>query len=392
MADVKMETVAPADAGLDADRLDRLKEVIAADISADRYHGAVTLVARGGKIAFHEALGFTDKANQRAAATDDVFLIFSVVKVMVGILALAQVDKGMISLDTPVAEIIPEFGCKGKHRVTLFNLLTQTAGLPVDPPMLSLESFGDLQTYVAAVCNMVLQGRPGSKVCYSPLNTHAVIGEIIRRVDGGTRPLRRILDEDLLQPLGMEDTSLGLRPRLAARRVPVAHADTTPGLFEPLMLEAMNDLLLEETEIPGGGALSTATDIFRLAEMLRCRGELNGRRILSQAMVRLATTNQTGRMKNEIFDYAREMHDWPDFPAYLGLSFFLRGEGLFPTPFGLQTSPGTFAGLGAGSMVFWVDPERDLTFVCLTAGLIEEGKSFLRFQKLSDLAVSAVMD
>jgi CubicO group peptidase (beta-lactamase class C family) len=74
------------------------------------------------------------------------------------------------------------------------------------------------------------------------------------------------------------------------------------------------------------------------------------------------------------------------------LGFFLRGEGEFPMPMGLTTSPGTFAGLGAGSTIFWVDPERDLTFVCFTAGLLEEGPSFLRFQRLSDLVVAAVVD
>ena len=86
------------------------------------------------------------------------------------------------------------------------------------------------------------------------------------------------------------------------------------------------------------------------------------------------------------------MYGWPDFPAYLGLTFFLRGEGIFPTPLGVSTSPGTYAGLGAGSTLFWVDPERDLTFVCLTAGLLEEAASTMRFQRLSDMAVAAVVD
>jgi CubicO group peptidase (beta-lactamase class C family) len=74
------------------------------------------------------------------------------------------------------------------------------------------------------------------------------------------------------------------------------------------------------------------------------------------------------------------------------MGFFLRGEGIFPAPMGLSTSPGTFAGLGAGSTMFWVDPERDLTFVFLSAGLIEEGKNFLRLQRLSDLVVASVVE
>ena len=82
----------------------------------------------------------------------------------------------------------------------------------------------------------------------------------------------------------------------------------------------------------------------------------------------------------------------PIFPAYLGLSFFLRGKGHFPTPHGLTASPGTFGGMGAGSTLFWVDPERDLTFVFLSAGLLEDGRSILRHQRLSDMVIASVVD
>ena len=82
---------------------------------------------------------------------------------------------------------------------------------------------------------------------------------------------------------------------------------------------------------------------------------------------------------------------WDEFPAFLGLTFFLRGTGIFPHWFGNLNSPGTFGAVGAGSTVFWVDPERDLTFVCLTAGLLEETHNVDRFQRLSDLVSSAVI-
>jgi hypothetical protein len=41
--------------------------------------------------------------------------------------------------------------------------------------------------------------------------------------------------------------------------------------------------------------------------------------------------------------------------------------------------------------MFWIDPERDLSFIFLSAGLLEEGRSFLRHQRLSDLVVSSVV-
>ncbi len=142
--------------------------------------------------------------------------------------------------------------------------------------------------------------------------------------------------------------------------------------------------------MPAASAVSTAADIFRWGEMLRRGGELDGVRVLSPTIIELATTNQTGAMQNDIYDYAREMYGWPDFPAYLGLGFLLRGEGVFPTPFGLTASPRAFGCIGTGSTVFWVDRTRELTFVCLTAGLLEAGRSQERFQRLSDLAITAV--
>jgi len=86
-----------------------------------------------------------------------------------------------------------------------------------------------------------------------------------------------------------------------------------------------------------------------------------------------------------------EARGWDPFPAFLGLGFFLRGTGLFPMPFGATASSRTFGGLGAGSTMFWVDPERDLVFVCLTTGILEDSRNFERMARLSDLALAAIV-
>jgi CubicO group peptidase (beta-lactamase class C family) len=189
----------------------------------------------------------------------------------------------------------------------------------------------------------------------------------------------------------MQETALGLPERLKKRIVPVVVRDTTPGLFDPLLIEGMNYIVAEDTELPSGGAVSTVHDVFLFAEMLRRGGQLNGTRVLSPETVELATTNQTGALPNHLMSYMREMYGWPEIPAYLGLTFFVRGKGLFPTPLGLNTSPRTFGGLGAGSTVFWVDPERALTYVFLSAGLMEDGHSIMRHQRLSDMVVASVV-
>jgi len=379
--------------GFDPDALHRLVRSMEEDITREIYDGAVFIVALHGEIAIHKAIGHTDLANKRTAGKDDVFHLMSITKQLTTAIVLAAIDRGDFSLTTKISEVIPDFGVKGKQNVTVGHLLTQTSGLNTELPFLvPLDQVANIHGLVTAVCNERLHHLPGKMVSYNATTAHAVLAEMVCRLDETKRPFRQILDDDLFKPLGMKDTSLVLRPDLAERRVPIVARYATPGLFEPAMLESSNYLFTEETEFPAGGAIGTVSDIFRFTEMLRRGGELDGNRILSPSIVKTALTNQTGTLPNDIFDYAREMRGWPEWPAYIGLSFFLRGEGIFPTPMGITTSPGTFSGQGTGSTIFWVDPERDLTFVCFTAGVIEDGDNILRFQKLSDMVVASVVE
>jgi CubicO group peptidase (beta-lactamase class C family) len=387
-----MKTTDPAELGFDAARLARLTAAIAADVDAERYDGAVVLVARGGQVALHEAVGYADRAAGRRARRDDVFSIFSVTKTLTTATVLMRIDRGELALTTPVAEILPEFGNRGKQHVTIAQLLTHTAGIAVAVPPLMPEQLGDLAAYVAAACGQALEARPGASVHYSAVTAHALLAEVVRRLDGGSRRFTDILAADVLEPLGMHDTALGLRADLAARKVPVVVRDRSPGIFEPELLESFNVLVGPTTEIPAASAVSTVADLFRFAEMLRRDGELDGVRLLAPAIVRLATTNHTGDRPNGFFAFACEARGWDPFPAYIGLSFWLRGHGIFPTYFGHLSSLRTFGGLGAGSSMYWVDPERDLTFVLLTAGLLEETRNLERCQRLSDLVQAAVVD
>jgi CubicO group peptidase (beta-lactamase class C family) len=378
--------------GLDSARLRRVCEVIEADVGAERYDGAVVLVARHGEIALHEAIGFADRAAGRTAAVDDVYHLFSITKTMTAAAVLRCVDRGDLQLTTPIAEVIPEFAARGKGRVTVAQLLSHTGGMPADLPFLSPELLGNTEAVALAVANQAPLAAPGSMVSYSPIGAFAVLAEVARRLDGGERPFRQILDEEIFAPLGMKDTCLCLRADLASRRVPVVYRDNVEGIIPTAALEAANVMWTDRFEMPGGGALGTAHDLYRWAEALRRGGELDGARILSPALLDYATRNHTGEEINHIFDGMCEARGWAPFPAYLGLGFFRRGHGIFPMPFGLTASSETFGGLGAGSTVFWVDPQRALSFVYLSAGVLEDSHNFERLARLSDLVLAAVVD
>jgi len=141
--------------------------------------------------------------------------------------------------------------------------------------------------------------------------------------------------------------------------------------------------------MPWVGAVSTAKDISRFVEMLRRKGELDGKRILSPAMLDLATQLQTGTSPNNLYARISVMNNWQIPPANLGLGWALSGTGTHPTFFGSLTSPRMFGNYGAGSTLFWVDSERDMTFSCLTSGIMEEADNVKRFARLSDMAIAA---
>src|SRR5690606_9941490 len=112
---------------------------------------------------------------------------------------------------------------------------------------------------------------------------------------------------------------------------------------------------------------------------------------LSPATLKLATRNWTGDKPNELYKGIAINHGWEPYPAYLGLGFGLGGDQVCPNLFGTLTSPGTFGNYGSGSTLFWVDPELDMTFVCLTAGVMQPAPNIDRFQRLPDNAESAAV-
>ncbi|HEY2926644.1 serine hydrolase domain-containing protein [Piscinibacter sp.] len=379
--------------GFDGNRLGHLGNVINRDIDARRYDGAVLAVARGGKPVLTEAFGYAHRDSERRMKKDDVFVSFSIAKQLTHTLVLNRVERGELALTQRVADVIPEFANRGKENITLFHVLTHTAGLTLKLPMMDPMQVGNLEAVVQAACMSAVESVPGERVYYSGIIGTAILAEVLRRVDGGKRAYRDILAQDLFAPLGMKDSALGARADLASRLCPVVARDRLPGLSFAEEYEMFGAMVTAEAEIPALGCVLTAPDLTRFANMLRGGGAFDGERILSPAMVDLATRNHTGQMPNDTWSFASGVRGWKPFPAYLGLGFYLRGDVVAPNFLGTLTSPRSYGGAGAGSTMFWVDPERDLTCVFLSSGLITcELRNIDRLQRISDLVVSALVD
>jgi CubicO group peptidase (beta-lactamase class C family) len=378
--------------GFAPDRLTWLSTAIQRDIEAERYDGCELIVGRHGRVAYHQQFGWADRAAGRRVEAGQPFVSMSIGKQFVVALVLNRIERGDLALTTPVADVIPEFGARGKSRITIAHMLTHTAGMPAMLPPMPVELTANLEAVVTVTCSLLPECLPGDRVSYSAVVAHAVLAEVVRRLEGSRRSFRQLVAEDLFAPLGMAHTSLGVRSDLAPRLAPVVARDKRPGLFDPQMLEIFGAMLDAESEAPAGGYVTTAPDMYRFAEMLRRGGELDGVRILSPAMVEAVQVNRTGEKPNSLWDYTQAFRGWEPFPAWLGLGFFLRGTGVHPTPFGTLTSPRTFGGLGAGSTTFWIDPERDVSYVFLSSGLMEDSYSIERHQRLADLVLAALVE
>jgi CubicO group peptidase (beta-lactamase class C family) len=383
----------PATQGLDRGRLEHLRAAIQADISSGLYYGAAIAIARHGELGLLEAMGCADPAGERPVKLDSVFSLFSVTKAFTNVLVFQAIEQGRLAFTTRVADVIPEFAGRGREQITFFHLLTHSSGMPsVYTPKAGMY-IDRLDEMIAAICANVFPAEaPGVRVDYSPLVNHAMLGEAVRRTDPKQRTYRQIVEDEILKPLKMKDTSVGLRRDLRERHlVPEPRGNFAIDHLGHSNLGPNGAFQEEHAEMPWVGIVSTAGDMHRFAEMLRRGGELDGARLLSPTILEKARQNWTGDKPNEVYKKLAESRGWQVMPAYIGLGFSLRGDVVGHSLFGTLTSPQTFGNYGAGTTIYWVDPKLDMTFVGLCTGVLNSGDNIERWQRLTDIAVSAAI-
>jgi CubicO group peptidase (beta-lactamase class C family) len=382
---------------LDAAALQRIVETITRDIENERYDGANIIVARNGRIGLHAALGYAERATKRPSAADDVYRLLSLTKTFTNVLTLQAISDGLLDLSTKVIDIIPDFlgpdrfRTARKDRINVGHLLTHRAGLPATPTPVPYDRLGNLEEVIAAISQLDVVTEPGTAVNYSPTVNHALLGEMVRRVRGADR-YSDVVRKNLFEPIGMTSSSIGAPKAWADRLVPLRAYIPDVGWLNRHDVEVMNDVIAEGAELPWVGGVATAHDIHLFAEFLRRGGVTeDGQHLIARAVLDVATTVQTGESENDLYAAMARALGWDVPKANFGLGFSLAGVETAPGFFSPYVSPRTHGNYGAGSTLYWVDPERDMTFVCLTAGVMEESANLLRFQNLSKLAAAAAL-
>jgi CubicO group peptidase (beta-lactamase class C family) len=270
--------------------------------------GAVILVANKDQVLDLEAVGYADVAAKKPMETDAIFWIASISKPIAATALMLLVDEGKLSVDDPVEKYLPEFqgqmvadkkdkkaaAVKPRHPITIRNLLTHTSGMSfrsdMEKPTLDIET---LATRVRSYAAMPLEFEPDTKYQYSNAGINTV-GRIVEVVSG--MPYEAFLDQRLLQPLGMKDTTFWPSSEQLTRLAKSYRGTKDKSDIEETPIDLLRYPLSDRTRgpVPAGGLFSTAADMARFGQMVLNGGTFAGRRCLSEVAVKEMTRKQTG--------------------------------------------------------------------------------------------------
>jgi CubicO group peptidase (beta-lactamase class C family) len=369
-----LPTAKPEQVGLSSERLARITQVLSADVERGQIPGAVVVVARKGRAAYVQAIGFRDKASGAPMTPDAIFRIASMTKPLVTVAALSLYEEGRLLLSDRVSKYIPAFKhltvgverapaeperAPAEREMTIQDLMRHTSGLTYGnrgtteiykmyPESSNASSLTlTMDEFIERLSKAPLLYQPGTRWEYS-LSTD-VLGRVVEIVSG--KPLGEFLAERIYRPLKMTDTTF-LVP--ADKRARIAQA-------LPTHPETGAEYKLADPTVPrkfdcgGGCAVSTAGDYARFAQMLLNRGVLDGARVLAPRTVELMTSDHLGPIARGTTYYAGPGYTW-------GLGVAVReAKGLSP----MAGSAGDYFWPGAFATYWWADPKEEMVVVSM---------------------------
>jgi CubicO group peptidase (beta-lactamase class C family) len=163
--------------------------------------------------------GIADLTTGREVKADTLFPTFSVIKAVTVTALHIQVSRGLVDYDAPVARYWPEFAANGKDRVTVRHVLHHRSGVWQMPEAVTPERLADYDWMVDAIASLSPLSEPGTRNGYQSLTFGWMISEVVRRTDPKGRSFRTYVQEEITQPLGIDDLWMGVpaseHPRVA---------------------------------------------------------------------------------------------------------------------------------------------------------------------------------
>lgn len=341
--------------------------------------GIVAIAATEKGELYEGAFGTRELGKAGAMTVDTVVWIASMTKAITTTAAMQLVERGKLSLDRPAQEVVPDlakakvlegFDAAGQPRlrvptqpITLRHLLTHTAGFsyeiwrPEIARYLKVTGTPGITSCANAALTTPLLFDPGDRWEYGIGVDWA--GKMVEAASGQT--LDRYLRENILEPLGMTDTSFRISPSQRARLARV-HQRGADGALAPIDLELPQE---PEFFMGGGGLYGTARDYVAFMRMIMLEGRVRGGQLLRPETVGLMARShlaiETVRLTSAAPALSKNVDLFPGIRKAWGLGFLITGD-VLPT----GRSAGSLAWAGLANTYFWIDRVKGVCGVFLS--------------------------
>ncbi len=352
-----------------------------AAVRAGDVPGVVAAVTRSDDMLYEGAFGERVLGQGTPMSMDTVMWLASMTKPIVGTAAMQLVEQGRISLDEPVARVLPALGAvsvltgwdasgapltRAPHSpITLRQLLTHTAGFTSDlwnadiaryHTAFKLPRAGSGQL---AGLNIPLAFDPGTQWEYGI--SIDWVGQVVEAIAG--MKLGEYIHQYITAPLGMSSTAFRITPGMRARMAKVHQREPGGMHFTVTDREVPQQ---PEFEPGGGGLYSTARDYLCFMRMILNQGTGNGHQLLKPETVALMSHNAMGPLRVSMLHsqnqaVSLDAEFFPGVAKSWGLSVMIN-EDQAPT----GRSPGSLAWAGLANTFFWIDPKKDLAGLVMT--------------------------
>lgn len=369
----------PESVGFSSQRLERLHALIQDEVNKKELAGAITLLARHGKIVDLRTYGKRDMATGAPMMPDVIFRDYSMTKPVTGVAMMILYEEGKWLPMDPIAKYIPEFAhlkvfngvdadgnmilVDPDHPPLMRELMSHSAGFSYGSGHTVVDKMyqdknvmhsANLQEMIDKLATIPLNYQPGTQWRYSA--SMDIEGYIVEKLSGQTLP--DFMRDHIFEPLGMKDAGFFV-PQDKRSRFAINYKDNEQNQLVPSSSDPPTDYETQPTMPSGGGGLvSTIEDYYRVAQMMANGGELDGKRVLAPATVKLMTSNHlpasllTGQ-------WGIGMHIMRP-----GFGYGFNCAVIFDPPEAtLPDGKGTFFWDGAAGTWFWVDPTNDIVFV-----------------------------
>jgi CubicO group peptidase (beta-lactamase class C family) len=393
----------PESEGVSPAKLAAAEKVVKDLVDNKEYAGAITLVARNGKIVEWQAVGLMDLAKNKPMQKDTIVRIYSMSKPITTVAAMMLNEEGKFQLDDPVSKYLPELkglrvyvgpGDKtepARREITIRDLMRHTSGFtyglfgdsPVDHMYLAknvLDKNQNLQQFVSRLSTLPLKYQPGTKFNYS-VSTD-VLGRLVEVASGQT--LDAFFAERIFKPLDMVDSGFFVPADKVGRFAVNYGPDRTGGMRVVDDPEKSPYLKSPKFLSGGGGLVSTARDYARFCQMMLNSGELEGTRLLKAETVAAMTHNQ---LPPEALPMAMpSLAALPDKSLGFGLGFGVR---MSPSVSDSAAIAGEYFWGGYASTGFIICPRDKTVIIALAQFLPLKTKLTDTFKRGVDEAIEA---